>query len=243
LLSVTILTLLLVTIGLLWTQTQNFTEGAEKGLILVRVVMTVIYAYVIHSLRRATTQAISNQVDALATTLTQHLQRLEEELARIQQDMQRQFTSELIATNQHLTDHSDRLTDALQPLRATIQEHASALETLAALPARLSQLEQSLMSITASTSHKPHLSVVISDRQPRSVSVPTLVGSDQPTDSETTDKGAFVRRCLTDTPTMRVADIQRQAASQGLKIAHSYISDLRKAFLAEQGKQTQQETA
>ena len=41
LIGVTIVTLLLVTVGLLWpTETKPFTDGAEKGLILVRVVMT-----------------------------------------------------------------------------------------------------------------------------------------------------------------------------------------------------------
>lgn len=57
------------------------------------------------------------------------------------------------------------------------------------------------------------------------------------------DKGAFVRLCLTTNPTIRVADIERQAASHGLKIAWSYISDLHKALLAERDKQAQQETA
>ena len=267
LIGVTIVTLLLVTVGLLWSPTKYYTDQAEKGLILVRVVMTVIYAHVIHSLRQATAHAITNQVDVLATTVTEQFQRLEEELARVQQDMHRQFTSELTATNRRLTDLSERiattdrqlanlpehlaatdrrLTDILQPLQATMQEHTSALEGLAALPGRLCELEQSLLSLSTAPSHKLHLSVVTSDRPHRSVSVPTSVGSDQPTDNtdgEATDKGAFVRRCLSDNPTMRVADIQRQAAHQGLRIAHSYISDLRKAFLAEQDKQAQQETA
>src|SRR6266852_5959227 len=56
LIGVTILTLLLVSIGLLWPHTpaiQDFTGKAEKGLILLRVMMTVIYGHVIHSLRRA----------------------------------------------------------------------------------------------------------------------------------------------------------------------------------------------
>jgi hypothetical protein len=77
----------------------------------------------------------------------------------------------------------------------------------------------------------------------RSVSVKATARSDRPMIGETTDKRAFVRRCLTDNPTMKVADIQRQANSQGIKIAYSYISDIRKAFLAEQGERAREETA
>src|SRR5260370_28540333 len=55
LIGVTIVTLLLVTIGLLWSAAKQDTDMAEKGLILVRVIMTVIYGHVIHSLRSVTT--------------------------------------------------------------------------------------------------------------------------------------------------------------------------------------------
>src|SRR5215469_7025393 len=56
LIGIMILTLLLVPIGILWSTAKHYTDMAEKGLILVRVVMTVIYGHVIHSLRRAATQ-------------------------------------------------------------------------------------------------------------------------------------------------------------------------------------------
>ena len=48
------------------------------------------------------------------------------------------------------------------------------------------------------------------------------------------DKGAFVRSCLTETPNMRNADIQRKASEQGLTISPAYISEVRKAFVKEQ---------
>ena len=43
------------------------------------------------------------------------------------------------------------------------------------------------------------------------LSVKATARSDRPMIGETADKRAFVRRCLTGNPTMKVADIQRQA--------------------------------
>lgn len=51
LIGLMILTLLLVSIGVLFPAVKLYTDMAEKGLILVRVVMTVVYSHVIHSLR------------------------------------------------------------------------------------------------------------------------------------------------------------------------------------------------
>lgn len=100
LIGIMILTLLLVSIGLLWPAAMTYTSIAEKGLILVRVIMTVVYGHVIHSLRRATahTQATQNQVEVLTqqtqeltTTFNQQLQRLAIELSRIEQSFQRRL--------------------------------------------------------------------------------------------------------------------------------------------------------
>jgi hypothetical protein len=51
LIGLMIVTLLLVSIGLLFPTVKPYTDLAEKGLILIRVVMTVVYSHVIHSLR------------------------------------------------------------------------------------------------------------------------------------------------------------------------------------------------
>src|SRR5215472_7174915 len=56
LIGLMIVTLLLVSIGLLFPTAKSFTDLAEKGLILIRVVMTVIYSHVIHSLRSTNLQ-------------------------------------------------------------------------------------------------------------------------------------------------------------------------------------------
>ncbi|HEX7734558.1 MAG TPA: hypothetical protein VF458_06840 [Ktedonobacteraceae bacterium] len=51
LIGLMIVTLLLVAAGVLFPVIKPYTDMAEKGLILVRVVMTVIYGHMIHSLR------------------------------------------------------------------------------------------------------------------------------------------------------------------------------------------------
>ncbi len=58
LIGLMIVTLLLVSIGLLFPTVKQYTDLAEKGLILVRVVMTVIYSHVIHSLRSTSHQTV-----------------------------------------------------------------------------------------------------------------------------------------------------------------------------------------
>lgn len=55
LIGLMILTLLLVSIGVLFPALKSYTDMAEKGLILVRVVMTVVYSHVMHSLRASGT--------------------------------------------------------------------------------------------------------------------------------------------------------------------------------------------
>ncbi len=51
LIALMVITLLVVSIGLLWPVTQPVVAVIEKLLILARVVLTVIYGHVIHSLR------------------------------------------------------------------------------------------------------------------------------------------------------------------------------------------------
>jgi uncharacterized phage infection (PIP) family protein YhgE len=75
-------------------------------------------------------------VQATFTELTDQLQRIETTANRHLTDL-----SERVAA----TEQGDRrLTEALQLMLAATQEHTSALEALAALPARLSDVERSL---------------------------------------------------------------------------------------------------
>jgi len=58
LIGLMIVTLLLVAVGVLFPAVKQYTDMAEKGLILMRVVMTVIYGHVLHALRSSHRQAV-----------------------------------------------------------------------------------------------------------------------------------------------------------------------------------------
>ena len=86
LIGIMILTLLLVSIGLLWPVTRPYTNMAEKGLILVRVIMTVIYGHVIHSLRRTAQSAVLVK----STDIYERLDVYSEQLRLVQAEVHRQ---------------------------------------------------------------------------------------------------------------------------------------------------------
>jgi hypothetical protein len=90
LIGIMIVTLLLVSIGLLWSQAKYYTDIAEKGLILVRVVMTVIYGHVIHSLRRRDVtceqQVVQAHLQEITSQFTRQLDQVQASLVqRVQQ--------------------------------------------------------------------------------------------------------------------------------------------------------------
>jgi hypothetical protein len=89
LIGITILTLTLFTVGILFAPAKRYTDDAEKILILVRVIMTVIYGHVIHSLRRAETgrKRVETQVDELAKTVNQQITQLGQTVATIEQNL------------------------------------------------------------------------------------------------------------------------------------------------------------
>ncbi len=58
LIGLMIITLLLVSVGVLFPAAKPYTDMVEKGLVLVRVVMTVIYGHVLHALRSSSPQAV-----------------------------------------------------------------------------------------------------------------------------------------------------------------------------------------
>ena len=255
LIGIMILTLLLVSIGLLWPSATTYTNVAEKGLILVRVIMTVIYGHVIHSLRRVGTQrehaTFTEQFSELSQRMTESEQRMTEQFTELLQ----RTASELSA---HFTEHVERTFSEhpafteLANVSETVQAHAHMLTELAALPGLFERLQQATpaqvravvqhevkAAIEANTEQqhrmptsntaRPKLSVVEANTEHRTPKDRTAKAN-----SSESDKGAFVRQCLTETPNIRNTDIQRKAAQQGITISPAYISEIRKAF----GEQT-----
>lgn len=75
LIGIVILTLSLITIGILYPPAKGYTDGAEKFLLLVRVIMTVVYGHVIHSLRHAEETRVQ-EVDTLRNELSTERERV-----------------------------------------------------------------------------------------------------------------------------------------------------------------------
>jgi hypothetical protein len=112
-----------------------------------------------------------------------------------------------------------------------VQTHTQTLTELAALPGLLERLQQELQAAMEANTAHPKLSVVEANSKHRTANHRT-VGAN----STKSDKGAFVRQCLTETPNIRNTDIQRKASEQGITISPAYISEIRKAFF--RGEQT-----
>lgn len=124
LIVIMILTLLLVSVGLLWHEAKYYTDIAEKGLILVRVVMTVIYGHVIHSLRRQDDMGVQQKVQ-------QGVQSHVEELLRQFTHQQAQMQASLIqnmnqmvhtAIDTHLHQVQQEVQEAIQHAPFTTSE-------------------------------------------------------------------------------------------------------------------------
>jgi hypothetical protein len=229
----------------LWSPAKQYTDGAEKGLILVRVVMTVIYAHVIHSLRRATTQRQQVMLtEQFTERLTESEQRMTEQCSElIQRTANRlsvQFTEHLERT---ISEHPAFTEQA--NITETLEAHAQTLTELAALPALLERLQQEVQSAReAQTEHQQHrtsgansarpkLSVVEANTEHRTPNSSPKKRTHRTSNTES-DKGAFVRSCLAETPNIRNTDIQRKASEQGMTISPAYISEIRTVFVREQ---------
>jgi hypothetical protein len=125
LIGIVILTLALITVGLLYAPAKSYTDGAEKVLILMRVVMTVVYGHVIHSLRR------TSAVVALNPTQGANLEaRMQEQVAHISAtssqavaDGQRSISGQVAQEVAHIsTLVSGRVADEVAQNLATLHD-------------------------------------------------------------------------------------------------------------------------
>jgi len=99
LIGLMILTVTLVAVGVLFPTTKPTVDMIDKGLILARVIMTVIYSHVIHSLRQAKVEHV-NQVSTLqqeldterqtVSNLRQRLDTEQHRVSSVQSAMQKQ---------------------------------------------------------------------------------------------------------------------------------------------------------
>jgi hypothetical protein len=228
LIGVTIVTLLLVTLGLLFPPVKEYTDMAEKGLILVRVVMTVIYAHVIHSLRRADMQRqhAQTQVDELTTAFNQQLQQLAAELARVQQSLQQQLASELALVQESL------------------QQEQQVLASIPVMQAQLQRLASSPVAETHKRAERPVLRALPPVQQQgngtRRAQETRQVPRQAATAAEKFDARAFVFACLQENPAIKLAEIEHLARAAGQELSQSTASRYRKQFAARGESSTMQ---
>lgn len=248
LIGIMIVTLLLVAIGLLFPPAKQYTDMAEKGLILVRVVMTVVYSHVIHSLRRAETTminldthaqiaAISEQFSETINTLTgnfaQQIQHLTDELSRMENTLQNRL-------NESSAMMENTLQNTLQQEIATIYERlqngrdeSSALKMLQGeLQENLQKIEVTLQGMQVEKNQpqkhaeRPLLHVVPSP-QPASSVQASVASSDTKFNAR-----AFVFASLQGDASLKLADLAKLALLQGTELSESTISRYRKEFFA-----------
>ena len=121
LISLMILTVGLVTLSILIPSTKPFVDGTEKALILARVIVTVLYGHVVHSLRQASVE-YSNQMFSLkqeVSTLRQTASTLQPQLdsAKKQVDAltgQLQEKEQMVDTLSFQLDAEQQKTSSLQ---------------------------------------------------------------------------------------------------------------------------------
>ena len=244
LIVVTIVTLLLVSIGLLWPAARVYTTLAEKGLILVRVVMTVIYGHVIHSLRRSAMQrqtpqqaeALRQQVEAVTTAFNQQREHLAAELAHVQQHVHVQLASELASIRDSLQQH---LAAELSAMHTGLHQYEEALASLPAMQAHLQPLESSTVAETQKRGAWPGLRVLPPVQQQgknegsrRRRVQETGEAAPQTARAEKFDARAFVFACLEECPDLKLAEIEQLALARNQELSQSTASRYRMQFFA-----------
>ncbi len=163
---------------------------------------------------------------------------LTERLNEIEANLQSMTVERIAETEQRITAILQELTERME--RTSNEQKASPdlayiTETLQGLPAlfdkmtqathiQLRQVMQEVKTAAETNTGRPKFALVES-------SVPKSGANN---DTKEFDKGAFVRSCLTEYPTIRNSEIQRKAGELGHTISPGYISDIRKAFLEEQ---------
>lgn len=144
LISVMILTVSLVTLGLLVPSTKPYVDGTEKALILVRVIVTVIYGHIVHLLRNAGTEH-DNRVSSLQKqldTTQKELSSVQSQVSTGQQEVSR-LRAQLDSERQRLQMELDTLSGQVDIKQQELESMRAALSTGQDFQAsRVSSLQQ-----------------------------------------------------------------------------------------------------
>lgn len=139
LIGIMMLTLLIFTLGLMVPSIREYTDIAEKVLILVRVALIVLYGHVIHSLRRMSTRVpaarevalLHEQMEAqhmeMERILQQHTQEIQHTVARIEELVQMHVQA---VTEEILQRFSGTVSNVPQTFAMVPEAHEPITETL-----------------------------------------------------------------------------------------------------------------
>ena len=163
---------------------------------------------------------------------------LTERLTEIEANLQRMTSERIAETEQRITTTLQEFTERIERTsneQNTVPDLTHITETLQGLPVLLDKMTQATHTQLRNCVQEVKTTVEANTGRPKLA----LVESPGPkfganTETNEFDKGAFVRSCLTEYPTIRNSEIQRKASELGHSISPGYISDIRKAFLEEQ---------
>jgi hypothetical protein len=225
--------------------------GVEIVLVFARSICAVLYGRVVHELKQEIARTMIPVFD-VAVHISEWHNELSTELSQRVTETERRLTELLQRTvaelSVHLTEQIERTASELPAatelisLAETVQAHTQTLTDLAALPnlfdSQLHVVMQEVKTALATSTEpkqvsaphttRPKFMVVEASNEHRTPNTSAKVAANG-TRIEI-DKGDFVRQCLTETPNIRNADIQRKAGELGITISAGYISDTRKAF-------------
>jgi hypothetical protein len=225
--------------------------GIETALLIARAVVAVLFGHAIHALREEYSESTITVKEAselqqemqrqqaafteLSEYLTESEHRLTEFVHRTANMLSFQLTEQLERTMSEHPTHSEVVS-----MSELLTAHEHTLIELTALPTVLEELRQEVSTMKQAATEQQHplvpntarpkLSVVAAKTERRT---PNRSPNKRTSHTES-EKGAFVRSCLAETPTIRNTDIQRKASEQGITISPAYISEVHKAFTREQ---------
>ncbi len=125
LISIMIATLVSVTLPLLWPALSVYTGPADKVLILVRVVMTVIYGHVMHSLRQYAEVRAQRELEEVRA----EVQGLREELVQVREAAGQQAADMVQEVRAKVDDLAQQLEEQRAYKNDTPDETETALES------------------------------------------------------------------------------------------------------------------
>jgi transposase len=130
LIGLMILTVILVTLPFIWPSTKNFVTGADKVMILLRVIVTVFYGHIVHSVRQ------ENKAQAVqSANLEQELEELRVQLEAKNQEVegvqsQLKSVQSGVSSLQDEVSSGQKLVSSLRVQLDAEQEKVSSLEEL-----------------------------------------------------------------------------------------------------------------